>query len=390
MTPISGMAVPTGLSPIAVNAAVIGPRPTGLGLYALSLIKALGQLGRERLLVYSSRPELVDGPGLDVRSIAWALGPEGGARSHLARLVWTQIALRARLRREGAGLLLNAMPEGLLRPALPQVTMIHDVVPLLYPADYPKQQGYFRRYVRAVLRASRAVVVSSASTRRDLLSVFPELDADRLHVVLGGCDTQRFTADGPAAAPGETPYALCVGNVMPHKNLERLLEAFARARRSAAFHLVIRGSGKRRRVDAVRRRIEALGIAPFVDWQAYVPADELVRLYRGARVLVVPSLHEGFGLTALEAMACGTPVVASDRSSLPEVVGDAGLLVDPLDVGALADAIVRVVGDDRLAKDLRERGLARAAAFSWESTARGVHDVMDRARRDATAEGARC
>ena len=365
---------------IAINAAILGPRPTGLGLYALSLIHALGRLGRDRVLVYTSCPDLLDHRIVDVARIGMALGPERGARGHVARLVWTQLALRGRVRRAAAEVLLNAMPEGLLRPFLPQVTVIHDVVPLLFPADYPHQQLYFRRYVHAVLRGSAGIVVSSESTRRDLLRVYPTLAPGRLHVVLPGCDTRRFTPDSRGAAPSGTPYALYVGNVMPHKNLDRLLEAFARASRRLSCRLVLRGSGKARRLEVMRRRIEALGIAPLVDWKPYAPADELLSLYRGARVLVHPSLHEGFGLTVLEAMACGAPVIASDRASLPEVIGGAGLLVDPLDVDHLADAIVRVVGDDRLAADLRARGLQRAARFSWESTAQGVQAVIDRVR----------
>src|SRR5437762_7191073 len=137
------------------------------------------------------------------------------------------------------------------------------------------------------------------------------------------------------------PYALYLGNVMPHKNLPRMVDAFAAATRGTDVRLVIRGAGHAHHVAALRARIDALGLGPRTDWQPYAEADALPSLYRRARVLLLPSLYEGFGLTALEAMACGTPVITATTSSMPEVVGDAALVVDPLDTGAIAGALRR-------------------------------------------------
>jgi glycosyltransferase involved in cell wall biosynthesis len=164
--------------------------------------------------------------------------------------------------------------------------------------------------------------------------------------------------------------------VMPHKNLLRLVDAFAQAVGDGPGRLVIRGWGRAPHVLALRRRIDAAGLAGRVDWRPYAADDELVDLYRGARALLLPSLYEGFGLTALEAMACGTPVVVSNRSSLPEVVGDAALFVDPEDPAAIAVAIRRLFTDDVLAKTHAARGLARAPLFSWEKTARAVQSIL--------------
>ncbi len=359
--------------PIVVNAGVLGERPTGVGVYASHVIDGLARLG-ERLTVYTSAPEGLTAPGIEVRTISGAVRPERGTRGHLARLAWTQTGLRRAVRREGALALLNLMPEGVLWPAAPQVATVHDLFPLHFPEEYPRLRHYFRTWVPLVLRHSRAVVTISQASRDDLVR-FYRVPAERIFVALCGYDRSRFTPAGAGAAGGE-PYALYVGNVMPHKNLLRLVEAFAMATRRQPARLVIRGRGPAAHVEAVRARIDALGLGPRTDWQPYAPADELAALYRGARLLVLPSLAEGFGLTALEAMACGTPVVAADRSSLPEVVGDAGLLVDPLDVGQLADAIGRLLADDRLHSDLRARGLARCPRFSWEDTARVVQQAL--------------
>jgi glycosyltransferase involved in cell wall biosynthesis len=358
---------------IAVNAAIIGDRPTGLGLYALHLIRELEALG-ERLVVYTSRPEVIQAPRARVERVPAAVRPERGARGHLSRLLWTQVGLRLRVKRLRPRLLLNLMPEGLLRPTVPQVTVVHDLLPLRSPEEYPRQQYYFRHYVPAVLRHSRAVIASSESTGRDLVD-FYRLPQEKLHVVLLGYDAARFLP-APTAPQEGAPFALFVGNVMPHKNLLRLVDAFAKAVDGIPGRLVIRGWGRPAHVRALRERVAALGLGERVDWRPYAADDELPDLYRRARMLLAPSLYEGFGLTALEAMACGTPVVVSNRSSLPEVTGDAGVFVDPEETTSIASAIRRLFTDDTLANIHAERGLARSQLFSWQKTARAVQSIL--------------
>lgn len=368
---------------IAVNASIVGDHPTGLGHYALHVVSELDALG-ERLTVYTSRPDFLDAPHARVRRISAGVQPERGPLGHLRRQLWTQTMLWAYVRRDRPRLLLNLTSEGLLWPSVPQVTVLHDLLPLLFPAEYPRQQYYYRYFVPRVLRRSRAIIVPSESTGRDLVRLYPGVAPDRIHVVLLGYDARLFTLESAAEVEaGKEPYALYVGNVMPHKNLLRIVEAFAVAARRGPGRLVIRGSGRPPHVRALRERIARLGLESRVDWQPYASGETLPALYRGARMLLLPSLAEGFGLTALEAMACGTPVVTSNTSSLPEVVGDAALLVDPLDTGGLAEAIERLFADDRLAKELRERGLARAPQFTWERTGRAVQAAIRAALRPA-------
>jgi glycosyltransferase involved in cell wall biosynthesis len=359
---------------IAINASIIGDRPTGLGTYAAGLVGALADLG-DRLVVYTSARHGLR-PDIAVRRIPSLTRPERGMLGHVVRLVWTQIGLRSLVRRDRPRLLLNLMPEGLLSPIVPQVTMVYDVLPLLFPAEYPRQQHYFRHYVPAVLRRSRAVLTISESSRRDVVRAYPDLPGDRVHVVLSGYDAGRFRPAG-ADDPQRQPYALFVGNLMPHKNVLRLVDAFAEVAARTPARLVLRGSGRPAYTRAVRARIDRAGLRSRVDFRPYVTADDLAGLYRAARMLVLPSLHEGFGLTALEAMACGTPVIASTTSSLPEVVGDAGLLVDPCDVGGLAGAMLALFGDDQRIAHLRARGPVQAARFSWARTARLVREALE-------------
>lgn len=359
---------------LAVNAAIVGERPTGLGVAGLSLITALDELG-ERLTVFTSAPDAVVAPHARLVRVSSRIRPEHGSAGHLARLLWTQTALRAHVRRMRSRALLNLMPEGLLASPVPQVTVIYDVLPLHYPEEYPRQQYYFRHYVPAVLAASRRIIACSESTRRDIVRFFPRVPADRVAVVALGYDARRFSP-GDAVPDVAPPYALYVGNVMPHKNLLRLVEAFAMQRGRPDARLVLRGSGRRDHVDALRARIGALGLASRVDWMPYAEGAALPALYRRARMVLLPSLYEGFGLTALEAMASGTPVITSAVSSMPEVVGDAAVLVDPFDTAALADAMSRLFTDDDLAADLRSRGRSRAKLFSWERTGRAVQAAL--------------
>jgi glycosyltransferase involved in cell wall biosynthesis len=182
------------------------------------------------------------------------------------------------------------------------------------------------------------------------------------------------------------PYCLFVGNLEPRKNLPRLIEAFGLLRRHGLApadlpQLVLAGT-RGWLSSGIFRAAAGQGLeAPDIVFTGYVPPADLPALYAGAACFVFPSLYEGFGLPVLEAMACGTPVVASTASSLPEVAGDAALLVDPHDVEGLAGALRRLWGDAELRADLRERGLQRATLYSWERTARLTLDVYERVAR---------
>jgi glycosyltransferase involved in cell wall biosynthesis len=292
----------------------------------------------------------------------------------MARLLWCQTALRARVGLERPGVLLNTLPEGVLRCQVPQVTVVHDLIPLAFPGEYPRQQFYFRRLVPAILRESRAVIAVSEATRREVLAAYG-LRPERVHAIPNGYDHAEFVPVGPATDDGGVPYVLYVGNLLPHKNLPRLTEAIAHVARQFPVRLVIAGGGTPGRVGELRRLADRVGAR--LELIPYVAQQALPALYRGARLLAMPSLSEGFGLPALEAMACGTPVVVGTTSAMPEVVGDAGLLVNPENTDAIADAILRLLTQDPLRKKLIARGLARATEFSWERTARQVLTILD-------------
>jgi glycosyltransferase involved in cell wall biosynthesis len=175
------------------------------------------------------------------------------------------------------------------------------------------------------------------------------------------------------------PYILYVGSIEPRKNLIRLLEAYAQlCQWSTSWSLVVVGARNIWKSSPVGETTEKLKLKPFVHFTGYIPDVDLPGIYNGADLFVFPSLYEGFGLPVLEAMSCGTPVITSNTSSLPEVAGEAALLVDPYNVEEIMAAMRRVLEDSALARDLSERGLERAKKFTWEKTAQRTISVYEK------------
>ncbi len=370
-----------------VNALILGENPTGLGVYCLNLTR---QLDRERtdLIVYSSRREAFDSLRAAVRPAPVRTRPERGLRGHVMRLLWTQSTLRRLASMDNLEVILNPLPEGMLGRTIPQVTVVHDLIPLLYRSERRRhQEYYFRWFVRRLLHASDVIIADSEMTRCHVTRQYGVLPT-RLVVIYPGYDPGVYYPDelGVARIRDETPYFLYVGNLIPHKNLLRLIDAFAIVRRRARCRLMIRGEARPDRVRPLRERVQALGLTGDVAFATYMTDAQLRRLYTGARCLVLPSLGEGFGLPAVEAMACGTPVVMTTRCGVREVAGDAALVVGPDDPAGLAEAMHRVLIDRYLREELRERGLRCVRPLTWRSTAEQVSRLLE---PDLRAQGTR-
>jgi len=361
---------------IGINASIVGENPTGLGLYSINLVRELDRI-RDDLVVYTSYPEAFGPLRNRVVGVSALTRPERSVLGHSTRVLWLQSILRLRAQAEGVGVILNTVPEGILGFRIPQVTVVHDLLPLFFPAEYPRQQYYFRLLVPRILRTSRVVIADSKSTRRDILREYT-LSPEKVRVVHPGCDAGIYFPNGDERpVRQEDPYCLYVGNLLPHKNLLRLLDALAILRRRRPCRLLIRGEGRPAYVRAVGERVETLGLTGAVAFVGYTGERVLRDLYVHAACLVLPSLGEGFGLPVLEAMACGTPVVVANTTSLPEVVGDAALQVNPHDAIALADALYRVLTDRAFREELRRLGLERVRLFDWRRTAEQLSRLLD-------------
>jgi glycosyltransferase involved in cell wall biosynthesis len=325
------------------------------------------------LIVFSSQPALF--PEARVQSLPlWVSARRGFGMGSLPRFLWTQLALPLRLKKLGCRNLLSPNHELVLFCPCPQVVVIHDLLPLLFPGNHPRQRFYYRQVLPRALRRAEKIVAVSENTKRDLMRHYG-LEADRIAVIYSGVDASLFKP-GIGQTPA-SPYVLAVGNQYPYKNLSRLLDAFARLTREGfPQELLIVGGEEGGASSSLKRQARLLGMEDRIRFSGYVPAERLAGLYARADLFVFPSLYEGFGLPALEAMACGCPVAASNSSSLPEVCAEAASYFDPGDTEQMADVMARLLKDAALRRRMSAAGLARAGLFTWEKTSRQYADLL--------------
>lgn len=355
-------------------------RDFGIGTYIRNLIRELARIDTTTEYVLLCKPQ-------DRDELAVAPNFRPVIETALPYSVAEQIRIPMALRRERIDLF--HAPHYVL-PLLincRSVVTIHDTIHLMFPQYLPGRMAY--TYARASLwiathRSNRVLTVSETS-KSDILRRF-RIPADKVTVVYNAID-DRLSRE-PSEEEFERvraryqlrdPFALYVGNIKPHKNLERLIDAFDRLRRQPGFEalkLIIIGD-EISKYQGLRRAVHEHKLHKHVRFLGFVPVQTLSVLYRLAGVFVFPSLYEGFGLPPLEAMASGTPVVTSNVSSLPEVVGDAAVLVDPYDPDSIADGMRTVLTDEALRACLRERGLARVREYSWERSVAQIRGVYE-------------
>ena len=353
---------------VAVDATAVPARLTGAGVYAARLLAALA--GRDDLELEafcapgSAAALAADGLRLHPVTVAAAGRP--------ARIAWTQLLAGRAARAAGAELLHGVHYELPLRARLPQVVTVHDLTMLSHPEWHEASKvRYFGWAMRRAVAAARRVLCVSATTAGDLAELLG-VPRERLDVTPLGTDLRPATGDAVDAVRRrlglDGPYLLGLGTVEPRKDLPSLVRAFAGLAGELPHRLVLGGLAGWG-AGALAAAVAASGVADRILLAGYVPEADKAALLTGADVFAYPSHYEGFGLPVLEAMACGTPVVTTTGGSLPEVAGDAAVLVEPGDGGALAAAIAKLAADPAARHDAAERGRARAASFTWERCA---------------------
>lgn len=357
---------------------LLQPRMHGMARYALELLKAMLRVGDDlSLAALVRRPEqaslLPQHPGLVV--LACNIPPYGIA---------AQLAPPIALTRLNVDLYHCPFYAPLSRLPGPKVVSIHDLIHLRFPADYKLKHRLFYRWVLGPLaRKVPAVLTGSEHSKQDMVELLG-VDPERIKVTPYGVGPQFRPLDQgakeAAARHLKLPagYILGVGNPKPHKNLAALVRAYDDLCRDLPPGVDSLPALALLGVD--QGQVKAEAAAGQVICLPQVAEEDLPQLYAAAGMVVIPSLYEGFGLPALEAMASGAPLISSNRASLPEVVGQSGLLVEP-EPRALTEAMGRVLADEGLREGLAQTGPRRAAWYTWEQTARATLDVYRRAAR---------
>ena len=354
-------------------------RRTGVSRYVDELVRNLARLEPDdELVAYVGRHVAPEGwEGVQLRRAVVPI------ERPPVRIAWEVAALPIVTRRDHLDLFhgtVNSIPAGLGSPAL---VTVHDLAFLKFPGQVTaKRYQYLRRMIRSSVRRADLVLVPSSATRADVIETF-EVDPGRVIVTPLGVQN-RFRPASPEAISVarksfglQKPYILTVGTLEPRKNLPSLVRAFATLRDDIPHDLVLAGPDGWL-MDEIEETIRESGIQERVRRTGYAEDEALVALYSGADVVAIPSQYEGFGLPVLEAMATGAPVLTSNLSSLPEVAGDATLLVDPTRVDAIADGLRRLLESAALREQLRIAGPMQAAKFTWERTATLTRDAYKR------------
>lgn len=362
---------------LAIYVPVIDRSPAGLGRYIDEICRRLVPRA-SRVVVASQRGEP---PWPGGERVTVEVPPLNRATSglvgRLERLMWLRSRGARWFRSADADVIFSPAQEGPMWPSGPPACLVvHDLIPLREPRNRRADAAQLRLLLPKMVRRSAAVIAVSQRTRRDLIDLL-SVDAEKVHVIHEGVDHSRFFPRSPAAVDEvrakfriSGDYLLHAGTLAAHKNVETLLRVLAEARsRGHELTLVLAGRADPSDVSRLVGLASRVGVDEHLVVLGYLDEEDLARLMTGAAAFAFPSLYEGFGLAPLEAMACSAPVISSDAGSLPEVIGSAGVLLPPTDVGAWTDAVVRLATDHDEATLARERAVQRADAFGWSQAA---------------------
>lgn len=349
---------------LIINLSVIFSKPTGISNYAKSIFPYLKSLN-PTLLTAENYPDFNCYP------VPNNLTPADGTKGHLRRLVWTQFQIPKIYQNLKSQLLFSPIPEAPLYTNCRFIVTAFDMIPLRFPNRLSPLTTYHKYYTPEVFKQAEHIICISESTANDIIQ-FYQIPSHKITPILLAGDNSHFQF---LNLPTRN-YFLYVGRQDPYKNLQRLITAFSALPHRNDYELWLAGPYDQRYSPLLEIQTQELGISHLVKFLNYVSYDELPIIINQAIALVFPSLWEGFGLPVLEAMACGTPVITSNISSLPEVAGDAAILINPYNPGEITAAMTTIINDSETRKQLVEKGLKRANQFSWEKTGLVTVEVL--------------
>jgi glycosyltransferase involved in cell wall biosynthesis len=375
---------------VAIDVRTVTPVRSGVGNYVLHLFRGLRKVSPKQDFFLIGRGEnlkVIDGDLPASMKHRTSISHENHPLGDLWEHFWLPNILHSNQVKVMHG---PATLAPLYHRDYATVVTIHDLVAFLFPETIPRKYAMYMRWLikRVVKRADRIISVSE-NTKYDLVTVLGA-DPDKITVVYEAAQPKFKPVDDPAKLEEvkrryniDSPFLYHVGNIEPRKNLVRLIKAFLllRERIGRTAKLVISGQ-EGWLTKKLYTAFNSLDFKDDVIFTGYVPHEDLPILMNAAQAFVFPSLYEGFGLPALEAMQCGTPVITSNISSLPEIVGQAAILVDPQDEDSIANGMQRVLEDGALRQRLSSQGLKQAALFSWEKAASQTLDIYRRVHQE--------
>ncbi|MBW4554971.1 MAG: glycosyltransferase family 4 protein [Trichormus sp. ATA11-4-KO1] len=354
----------SGSHQLIINLSILLPQPTGISKYAQNIFTYLKSL-EPTLLTAQNNPKFNCYP------VPNNLTPAQGTKGHCDRLIWTQFQLPQIYQQLKSRLLFSPLPEAPLYSNCRFVVMSHDLIPLRFPKRFSPLTPYHRYYIPQVLKQSQHIICNSHATAKDIID-FYQIPAHKITPIPLAHDRTHFRSLNLPTCN----YFLYIGRHDPHKNLYRLIAAFAALPNRGEYELWLAGPIDPRYTPALQTQVAELGITHQVKFLNYVSHSELPKIINEAIALVFPSLWEGFGFPVLEAMACGTPVITSNLSSLPEVAGDAAILINPYNIAEINEAMQIIAGDAVLRSRLSIQGINRANQFSWKKTGLATAEVL--------------
>jgi glycosyltransferase involved in cell wall biosynthesis len=359
---------------IAINAALLGNRHTGVGKHVVGLIQSLTCQGHE-VVVYGSSPFIPRGAGVTQEETPQWIAFDAGRFAGWLRMLWNVFVLPIRIKGSNIDVIVSQNAEGALWGSVPQVMVVHDLIPLFYPEEAPRLGSYYRRFLPLVLKHSAAVVTVSQHTRRDLLLHY-KLDRASVHVAYNGLAEGPANSDVEATASLPTgPYFLFVGTFSPRKNLQTVIRAFAKVQDRVRESLLIVAYPDKW-ASACFGLADELGVRNRIIHRHGLTVGEMSRAYAGATALYLLSEYEGFGFPPLEAMVAGTPAVVSDSTALAEVVGDAAIKIGAHDIVAASETMMRLSADSAYGEKFSQLGMQRATSFTWSSAGSTIGEIL--------------
>lgn len=369
---------------IALDATAMPKRLAGAGYYSAELMSHIPQFdsSNEYIAWVGNGADELDQPS----GTNWTTKHLN--RSPLVRLLWQQLVFPRLLRSNRVDLLHSLHYSVPLYSSTPYVVTFHDMTFFLFPELHQRYRRlYFNMMMRGSARGARKIIAVSENTRQDIIRIF-DVAPERVVTIHSGIssDFRKVTDTGEIEYVRSkyglpSKYVLSVGLIEPRKNLSTLIRAFGRLDENDTAHSLVVVGDKGWMYEGVFDLAQQLERSKRIIFTGYVPRKDLAAIYSSADLFVYPSLYEGFGLPVLEAMACGTPVITSNLSALPEIAGDSAVLVSPRNEAEITEAILRVLSDRALHAELSSKGLQHSRLFSWDATAQKTIAVY----RDAIA-----